>query len=83
MPTLQETSKPLRRWEQQGQTGQGARPLSTMLPQRLRIGLAKPERSAAIRAKAKTLLLWSAALGPTALFFADKVAHLFGVCLGH
>lgn len=32
--------------------------------------------------KFRRLLLWLAAAGPVALVIADKIGHVFGICLG-
>ncbi len=36
-----------------------------------------------MKAKLKKKLFWIATLGPMGLLVADKVAHLFGFCLGY
>lgn len=35
-----------------------------------------------IKFRFRNFLLWVATLGPTAYLVADRVAHLFGFCLG-
>lgn len=35
-----------------------------------------------MKTRLRRFLIWVAALGPPALFIADKVAHLFGICIG-
>lgn len=32
--------------------------------------------------KFRRALIWLGAIGPVALFLADKIGHLFGICLG-
>lgn len=34
------------------------------------------------KAKARRALIWLGTLGPLALLIADRVGHLFGICLG-
>ncbi len=63
------------------QEGQGARSVPAVSQEPGRLGLASKKRT--IKARAIRLLLWLAAFGPAAALIADRVAHFFGVCLGH
>ena len=63
------------------QEGRGARPLPAVSQEPGGLGLAGAKRR--FKARAIRILIWVAALGPTAVIVADRVAHFFGVCLGH
>lgn len=36
-----------------------------------------------VRSKIRGILMWLALFGPVAWVFADRIAHFFGICLGH
>jgi hypothetical protein len=80
MPTLQETTEHLLDGREV-QEGCGARPVPTVPQKSIRLRLAGSKR--ALKGRVVRVLLWVAALGPTAVVVADRVAHFFGVCLGH
>lgn len=66
------------------QERQGARPVPAVSQEPVGLGVAAPKcQSSTLKAYAARLLLWGAAFGPTAVIIADRVAHFFGVCLGH
>ena len=64
------------------QEGFGARPVPAVPQEPGGLGLAGAKRTS-LKARATRALIWVAALGPTAVIIADRVAHFFGICLGH
>jgi hypothetical protein len=65
---------------QEVQEGRGSRPVPAVSQEPVGLGLATTQR---IKSKLVRILLWIGAIGPTALLVADRVAHFFGICLGH
>jgi len=81
MPTVQKEAESVLAGREGLQEGQGPRPVPAVLQEPDGVPLADLKSST--KAYISRLLLWGAGLGPVAVLIVDRLAHLFGICLGH
>jgi len=83
MSTVRKEAEPVFNGREEVQEGQATRPVPTVSQEPVGLGVAGAKRPTSLKTHLSRLLLWGAGLGPVAVLIVDRVAHLFGICLGH